>query len=387
MSNADREVLVTPLATVSPEVARFAWDSRVPIGGPTIFAGTGGIGKSTILAWLVSGLTRGTIPGDLHNKPCNVAIVSTEDHLASVLVPRLMAAGYDPDRVADMKVQATYQGESWTENPTIAQDLPNLREKLQEWGAKVLIVDPVVSMQSGSSNDLADVRRDLNRLAALAYDLDMAVILVHHWNKGQGSASSRMSGSHAYRDAVRSALSLVEDEDTGQRILGVEKSNYTNAREIPTLAFTIDTTEVELEAGQFATVGRAVCLGETDISVNEVANRSESSLGSKAQDILELACEKETITAKDIAELLGCTASDARQYLHRLKKSDHLESVRTGAFAVTDKGRVACRGVAVSVASATGATVRQRDSTDGNVRPLFPEDPDESGPYQSSHHH
>jgi len=366
VSETKRTIIATPLATVRPEVPRFAWDRRVPIGGPTTFAGTGGIGKSTILAWLVAGLTRGTLPGDLEGQPCNVGVISTEDHLASVLVPRLMAAECDLDRVIDLKARAEHEGEEWTENPTIAQDLTRLRERLVEKGVRVLIVDPVVSMQSGSSNDLADVRRDLNRLAALAYDLDLAVILVHHWNKGQGNASNRMSGSHAYRDAVRSVLNLVEDEDTSHRILGVDKSNYSNAREIPTLAFSIATTEVQLGDEQTATVGRAECLGETDVTVNDVATRTESNLGATAQDILELASERETVTAKEVSELLGCSGSSARQYLNRLKKKDHLQSVQVGTFQITDSGRAALTGQ-----SATGATPRQRDSHPGSVTPLF----------------
>lgn len=90
-----------------------------------------------------------------------------------------------------------------------------------------------MSRQSGSSNDLADVRRNLKRLDSIAYDLDLAVVLVHHWNKGQGGASSRVSGSHAYRDAVRSSLALAEGLGTDQRVLTVDKSNYANTGKSP----------------------------------------------------------------------------------------------------------------------------------------------------------
>lgn len=356
---------------VTPEVPRWAWKDLVPIGGLTMFAGTGGIGKSTVLAWIVAAISRGTLPGDLEGVPSNVLMIATEDHLSSVLTPRLMAADCDLDRVADLKVGAGYGAESWTENPTIAQDLNTLREGIAETAARVLIVDPVVSMQSGSSNDLADVRRDMNRLASIAYDLDLAVILVHHWNKGQGGASSRMSGSHAYRDAVRSSLALAEDLDTDQRVLTVEKSNYANTREIPSLAFRIQTVDLDLGSGQTATIGRADCLGETDLTVDEVATRSEPSLGATAQDILELACERDTIKAKDVIELLGCSSGSARTYLDRLVKKDHLERVQVGTYRATDQGRVACRGVAGSDSSATGATAQQRNRGLGSVTPLF----------------
>jgi hypothetical protein len=197
----------------------------------------------------------------------------------------------------------------------------------------------------------------------MAADLDLALILVHHWNKGQGSASSRISGSHAYRDAVRSVLSLVEDQDTGQRILGVDKSNYSNAREIPTLAFAVQTTEVHLSDGQTSTVGRAECLGETDLTVDEVASRTESNLGDWEKEILELASERDTISAKDVSDLLGYPSNTARQYLRRLKIKGTAESPKAGTFQITEAGR--------RLVSPESVTALQRDNAPGVVTSLF----------------
>ena len=370
MSETERRPILTPLSMVTPEVPRWAWQDRVPIGGLTIFSGTGGIGKSTVLAWLTAGWSNGSLAGDLEGSPCNVLLVATEDHLASVLTPRLMAAGADADRLTDLKIGARNGSDNWTENPTIAQDLETVRQAVEESGARVLIVDPVVSMQSGNSNDLADVRRDLNRLAGVAYDLDLAIILVHHWNKGQGGASSRMSGSHAYRDAARSSLALAEDLDTDQRVLTVEKSNYANTREIPSLAFAIQTVELDLGNGEAARIGRADCLGETDLTVDEVATRTEPNLGGNAQEILELASERDTIAAKDVEELLGCSSGSARTYLGRLVKKEHLEKVRVGTYRITQAGRAA-----VSPLNATNATARQRDKGLGSVAVIHPNCP------------
>ena len=231
-------------------------------------------------------------------------------------------------------------------------------------------MDPVVSMQSGSSNDLGDVRKDLNRLDGLAKDLGVAMILVHHWNKGQGGASSRMSGSHAYRDAVRSSLALAEDLDTDQRVLTVEKSNYANTREIPSLAFAIQTVELDLVDGETARIGRADCLGETDLTVDEVATRAEPNLGGTLQEIVELASERDTIAAKDVGELLGCSDGSARSYLGRLMRKGHLEKAERGTYRITQAGRAA-----VSPSNATNATARQRDRGLGSVAVIHPNCP------------
>jgi hypothetical protein len=363
VTEVKRTIVADPLALVQPTRARFAWDSRVPLGAPTLFAGTGGIGKSTILAWVISGLSRGSLPGDLEGTPVGVAIIAGEDDTETTLVPRLQAAQADMDRVWLLNGNATDGKDTWKEHPTIGGHLPQLKEKLTEVGVRVLIVDPVVSMQSGNSKDLSDVRRDLDKFGALAKELDMALIWVHHFNKGQGHASDRMSGSHAYRDIPRSVLLLAQDEDSGERILSHDKSNYGELQ--PSVAFSIETAEVPVADGEVSQVGRAQYLGESDLNVQDIVGREERSLGATRTAILELAESKGTITPKDVAELLDTSQGSARTYLGRLKKSRDLTSDTPGHFSITETGRVAVSRVAVSRDSAT--------AQQGNVTPLFPD--------------
>jgi RecA-family ATPase len=292
VTEVKRTIVADPLALVQPTRARFAWDCRVPLGAPTLFAGTGGIGKSTILAWVISGLSRGSLPGDLEGTPVGVAIIAGEDDTETTLVPRLQAAQADMDRVWLLNGNATDGKDTWKEHPTIGGHLPQLKEKLTEVGVRVLIVDPVVSMQSGNSKDLSDVRRDLDKFGALAKELDLALIWVHHFNKGQGHASDRMSGSHAYRDIPRSVLLLAQDEDSGERILSHDKSNYGELQ--PSVAFSIETAEVPVADGEVSQVGRAQYLGESDLNVQDIVGREERSLGATRTAILELAESKGT---------------------------------------------------------------------------------------------
>ncbi len=370
MSDIKRTIVADPLALVQPKRARFAWDRRVPLGAATLFAGTGGIGKSTILAWVIAGLSRGLLPGDLEGIPVDVGIIAGEDDTETTLVPRLQAAEADMDRVWLLNGNATDGKDSWTEHPTIAGHLPQLKERLTELGVRVLIVDPVVSMQSGNSKDLSDVRRDLDKFAAIAKELDMALIWVHHFNKGQGHASDRMSGSHAYRDIPRSVLLLAQDEDSGERILSHDKSNYGELQ--PSVAFTISTAEVPVANGESSQVGRAQYLGESELTVQDIVGREERSLGTTRMAILELAEAKGTITAKDVAELLDTSPASARTYLGRLKKSQDLSSDKAGQFRITDTGRVAVSRVAVSRDNVTAQHAQQ-----GIVTPLFRNDDDE----------
>ena len=367
MTEPKRTIVATPLSLIKAKRARFAWDRRVPLGAPTLFAGTGATGKSTILAWVAAGLSRGTLPGDLEGKPVLVAIIAGEDDPEAALVPRLQAAGANMDLVVLMDGRAEDGKGFWSEHPTVERHLGPLKETLIETGARVLIVDPVVSMQSGSSNSLSDVRRDLDPFVKFAKELDIALIWVHHFNKGQGHASDRMSGSHAYRDIPRSVLLLAKDEDSGERILSHDKSNYGELQ--PSLAFAIATAEVPVGDGDVTQVGRAQYLGESELTVQDIVGREERTLGSTRLAILELADTKETITPKDVAELLDTSPASARTYLNRLKKSRDLSSDKPGQFRITEIGRVAVSRVARDNITEQQAQQAQQ----GNVTPLFPD--------------
>jgi len=368
----ERKVIVTPLEMVKPRRSRFAWEGRVPMGALTIFAGNGGIGKSMILAWLTAQLTKGTLPGDLYGKPVTVALIAGEDDLDSVLVSRLTVAGADLRHIRHLDTDVTDGDAKWKDHPTIADDLVSTRTGLHEHGVSVLIVDPVVSMQSGNSNNLLDVRRDLNRLAALADELDLAIILVHHFNKGQGNASDRMSGSHAYQNTVRSVLSLAEDDNSDQRILSHEKSNY--GPRMTSLAFTIEDATLDIE-GEPSQVGRAVFQGETDVDVSDVLNGDPRPLGETKTKILELAENGQTLTPELVAGVLDISRNSARAQLSKLKKMGHLESHTQGQFTKSGSPSVARFGVApvapVALGVSNTATPQHRNTGGGSVTPLF----------------
>ena len=293
-----------------------------------------------------------------------VAIIAGEDDPEAALVPRLQAAGANMDLVVLMDGRAEDGKVFWSEHPTVERHLGPLKETLIETGARVLIVDPVVSMQSGSSNSLSDVRRDLDPFVKFAKELDIALIWVHHFNKGQGHASDRMSGSHAYRDIPRSVLLLAKDEDSGERMLSHDKSNYGELQ--PSLAFAIATAEIPVGDGDVTQVGRAQYLGESELDVQDIVGREERTLGSTRLAILELADTKETITPKDVAELLDTSPASARTYLGRLRKSRDLSSDKPGQFRITEVGRVAVSRVAVSRDNVTAQQAQQ-----GIVTPLF----------------
>jgi hypothetical protein len=88
-------------ADVTPEPVEWLWPGRVALGKLTLIAGEAGLGKSQLSIAIAAAVTTG---GDW---PCregrapqgNVVILSAEDGAADTVVPRLMAAGADRERV------------------------------------------------------------------------------------------------------------------------------------------------------------------------------------------------------------------------------------------------------------------------------------------------
>jgi hypothetical protein len=338
--NAERTVLVQPLNLVRTRRMEWVWADMIPERTLTLLAGTAGIGKSTILAWVAAALTRGELPGVFHGKPVVVGFLAAEDDLEATLAPRLDAAGANRELISSLSVQVATGEETWTQLPTISQDLSQLEREIKEHGIKVLIVDPVVSVMDGDSVKLSDVRRNLDRLAALCERADCSVIAVTHFNKGAGNASEKITGSSAFRDTARSVLLLAVDEESEQRILSVDKSNYSPVQK--SLAFMVSSASIRVDNGGETVVGRAELLGETALRVHDLVG----SLGEDKRAILALAKGAKddlanggegtgTITTEQVIEQLALLPGTARQKLRRMVKEGHLQRVKDGVFILT----------------------------------------------------
>ena len=338
-----RRVLVQPLNLVEGRRLEWVWQDMIPEQTLTLLAGTAGIGKSTILAWITGALTRGELEGAFKGKPIAVGFVAAEDDLERTLVPRLDATKANRELVMNVNLEVIRGGESWKQLPTIADDLSALETQIIENGIRVLIVDPVFSVMDGDSVRLSDVRRNLDRLSALCERTGCTVIAVTHFNKGAGNASEKITGSSAFRDTARSVLLLAVDEDSDQRILTVDKSNYSPVKK--SLAFSVRSVSVPVSQGGEALVGCAELLGETALRVHDlVGNLSEDkltiiALAKDAKDEAERGARTgEAITIEQVAEELKIGTGTARQKLNRMVKDGHLQRVRDGEFCLAAQG-------------------------------------------------
>lgn len=269
---SDRQLLLTPAAMIRTRRQRWLWKDRIPLGTATIFAGRGGEGKSTFALHIAAQAIRGALTGDLHGMGTNILIISHEDDWGTVMNPRLKAANADLNSVYRLSIQWREDDITGEVVPALPMDLGLIRQAVEETAARVIIFDPITSAIGGDLYKVADVRRALDPLAQLAQELDIAVIAIMHLTKGGGNASDKLSGSHGFRDVVRSVLLFATDDETDRRIVSVDKSNYSQERGA-SFAFNLVSTVVPTDDGEHTEVARVEFLGDSDISVSDIINR------------------------------------------------------------------------------------------------------------------
>ena len=155
-------------------------------------------------------------------------VAATEDSWEHTIVPRLMAAGADLDRVLRVDVVDV---DGFDGDLSLPDDLAELAEVVGEEDVALVIVDPLMS-RIGANLDThkdAEVRRALEPLKRFADSTGVAVVGLIHLNKGQDADPlNRVMGSKAFTAVARSVLLVAEDttDEAGQRrLLGQIKSN------------------------------------------------------------------------------------------------------------------------------------------------------------------
>ena len=234
---AGRQLVLRVMADVEPESVRWAWRGRIVLGMLNVVVGEPGLGKSTLVYELAAKLSRGDLDGDLYMQPANVLVVTYEDHIASVVRPRLEAAGADLERVQEIGVK-----QDGTEDLlTLPGDVELIRQAIERTEARLLTVDPIVASLAEDINSHKDhdVRRVLAPLSQLAERYGVAVVVVMHVNKSTAKQFfQRVGASVGFTGAARSMLLVARDPDDPdgerglRRVLAHGKCNVGAARAV-----------------------------------------------------------------------------------------------------------------------------------------------------------
>lgn len=210
--------LIVRASSITPRKVEFLWPGRVPLGKMTTFAGQGGLGKTLVLCDLAARVSRGgelPFSGGECATAGNVLFISGEDDEDDTLVPRLMEAGADLNRVMFLSAAAQ-------DNFTLAA-LDLLTSVLDQVGdVRLVVVDPPASyMGDVDDHKNAEVRSVLTPIKRWANDKRLSVIFNTHVNKGgqNAEAAARVMGSVAWVNAVRAAHMFIRDSDDPDKVL------------------------------------------------------------------------------------------------------------------------------------------------------------------------
>ena len=267
-----RRIALTRACDVKVERPVFLHNPLVPAKVLTLIAGRAGVSKSTLSIDIAAKATHGKLTGDWNRRPVNVAFAAIEDD-AGIQKARLQAAGADMTRVLFVTVDDTRNGNTVSTGLQLPDDTATLRDTLREHDVQLLIIDPITSCIDGNTDKRDDVRRSLDPLAAIAQELEIAIIGILHFNKGGGYASDKVSGSHAFRDTVRSLILVAKDDETGECVVTLDKSSYT-PQQGASYKYTLQPRFITDDAGEQMEVPVIANFAPTDTNVNEVINRN-----------------------------------------------------------------------------------------------------------------
>jgi hypothetical protein len=214
------------------------WPGWIPAGKITVLDGDPGAGKSTLLIDLAARLSRGrAMPDGQAAGPAAVILLTAEDNLADTVRPRLEAAD------ADLARCHSWRAVEGSRQLLLPRDLGLLERRVQETGARLLIVDPFFAFLDGRLDGNRDqhVRICLSQLSGLCERHNLAAVLVRHLTKrGPQKALYRGGGSIGIIGSARAGLLLARDPErpTG-RILAGTKRNLAEGG--PSLALHLET--------------------------------------------------------------------------------------------------------------------------------------------------
>lgn len=245
-------------SAIAPDRVAWLWPGRIPLGMLTLFSGDPKLGKSLVALSLLAAVSRGgPLPGPDPDTPVPAArgsaiLLSAEDDPARTIVPRLLAAGADLDRIhilSDM-LEPEFRGFGGRPNShvpanlrmptTSADDLRAIERRAAALGdCRLIVFDPITAYVGGE----ADVRRALNPLKDMAARLGATILLVTHLSKQGASGTNgkyRVRGRIDYVGVCRSSTLFLADPDdpTGRRRLMLDNGGNLGPT-LPGLAYVV----------------------------------------------------------------------------------------------------------------------------------------------------
>jgi putative DNA primase/helicase len=238
---------------------KWLWPNRFAEGKLAIIAGLPDEGKGQVLCYIAAEITRGGMwPCDEGRAPQgNVILLSAEDDPGDTIVPRLIAAGADLDRIEIVKMVRD-NGDGGKRMFSLITDLELLRQKVTEVGdVRMIQIDPMSAYLGHGKMDsfrTTDVRAVLGPVCELAAELKVAIVGIMHFNKKIDitNALLRISDSLAFGAAARHVYGVINDAENERKLFVRAKNNLAADGKDRTLAYHFGAREVgkDTETGE-----------------------------------------------------------------------------------------------------------------------------------------
>jgi len=326
-----RRLTLTPASAIKPRRTVWIWEGRIARGTLALLAGREGLGKSTVAYWIAARVTRGELPGEMRGTPAGVLVCATEDSWEQTILPRLIAAGADLDRVYRVEV---LNADDIHVGLSLPRDIHALERSARDVGASLLILDPLTSrLGDNDTHKDSEVRSALEPLVTVAEKSNMAIIgLMHHNKSGSSDPLQLVMGSRAFTAVARSVHTVVldpDDETDSIRLFGTPKNNL-GRTDLPVLSFTISGYAVETDDGT-AWTGAINWGDEHKESFSEVMSRASdtstdrSAVGEAADWLNDFLISEGGIADSAEIKRAGSKAGHSYDALKRARKRARVE--------------------------------------------------------------
>jgi hypothetical protein len=243
-SEADIWVDATDVEETKP---RLSFDGRISIGSIIPVIGPSNSGKSFALTALAALATSGRPwPGGGESLQGDWLFISSEEDIASVILPRLHRWGADLKRIHFKRLGA---------HVSFDGDLTWLEKALDRWPeTRFIFVDPIMGFLDTDDAALFNraTRRMLGRVTEIVAPRDVTMFGLIHLNKNtESDPLTRIQGASAFREYARSIWAFVEDAD------------YNADRSNPDLRFYLGHVKAQL-GRKAATLQLRMCGPETE---------------------------------------------------------------------------------------------------------------------------
>jgi putative DNA primase/helicase len=334
-------------SAVTQRAVTWLWADRFALGKLGILAGLPDEGKSLITDYLAARVTRElSWPNGEGKAPQgNVILLTAEDDPEDTVVPRLVAAGADLDRIEIVQMvreRSDKDGREQERMFNLARDLPLLRRKIEEFGSvRVILIDPVTAYVGTSKTvDIfrdSDVRAVLTPLVHLTRELRIAIIVVMHFNKkiDVTNALLRISNSLAFGGVARHVFSITDDPESGRKLMARAKNNLAAKADNKTLAFHFDERETGTDPDTGARIKAPFIVwepGYVDVSATEALSAAAESKSpgqrDKAKELLRAILGGGPMRMKEVEEAAKAHLI-AKRTLERAKDEMGIATRRT----------------------------------------------------------